>query len=326
MGFLIPTASGWARSSVVLTLALLACGGPDSSPGPAANALSGPARGEAPAVPTRVVATAPAIVETLYFLGLGDRVVGVGDFATWPLEVEEKPRIGGLFDPQLETIAALEPDLAILLVSEKGLQEPLTRLGIEVMLLEVESIEDTEEAMTAIAARLGVVERAEDLLIGWRAELEPEPIAVGADGEQPRVLLSIVRDPGRLSAVLTANRDTFYQELLERMGAENLFADAPVRYPQVSAEEIVARHPSVLIELQPRALETGVANRLEADWRGVPFAGGTPCTRVVAGAHTVLPGPRLPLLYRDLRAAVAECAAQEEGGQQVGPNDGRDAE
>jgi cobalamin transport system substrate-binding protein len=255
------------------------------------------------------VATAPAIVETLYFLGLGDRVVGVGDFAVWPPEVAEKPRIGGLFDPQLETIAALEPDLAILLVSEKGLEEPLARLGVEVMLLEVESIEDTEEAIAAIAERMGVADRAEELLARWQTELEPNPIAPSADGQRPRVLLSIVRDPGRLSAVLTANRDTFYEELLERMGAENLFADAPVRYPQVSAEEILARRPSVLIELQPRAPEAGVAEQLAGDWRGVPFAGGTPCTRIVAGEHTVLPGPRLPLLYRDLRAAVAECAA-----------------
>jgi iron complex transport system substrate-binding protein len=253
------------------------------------------------------VATAPAIVETLYFLGLGDRVVGVGDFATWPPEVEEKPRIGGLFDPQLETIAGLEPDLAILVVSESGLREPLARLGIPVMLLEVESIEDTEQAIVAIAERMGVADRAEERLARWRAELEPAPIPPGADGERPRVLLSIVRDPGRLSAVLTANRRTFYQELLERMGVENLFADAPVRYPQVSAEEIVTRRPSVLIELQPQPLLPAAAASLMADWAPVPFAGGAPCIRVVGGAHTLLPGPRLPELYRDLREALADC-------------------
>lgn len=265
-------------------------------------ALPGPP--PAPGSPARVIAIAPAIVETLYVLGLEDRVVGVGDFAAWPPEVAEKPRIGGLFDPRLETIAGLEPDLAILLVSERGLEEPLARLGVEVMLLEVESVAEVAEAIAAIGERMGVEARAEAFLAGWWSGLEPD--SLGADEERPRILLSIVRDAGRLSAVLTANRETFYQELLDNLGAENVFAEAPVLYPQVAAEEIVARRPSVVIELQPRPLDAPAADRLLADWETVPFA-TTPCTRVVGGAHTLLPGPRLPELYRDLRAAVADC-------------------
>ena len=44
------------------------------------------------------MALAPSLVEMLFALGLGDRVVGVGDYANWPSEVEELPRIGGLYE------------------------------------------------------------------------------------------------------------------------------------------------------------------------------------------------------------------------------------
>jgi len=70
----------------------------------------------------------------------------------------------------------------------------------------------------------------------------------------------------------------------------------------------VARRPTVVIELQPRPLDAAAAARLLADWKEVPFA-PRPCLGVVAGAHALLPGPRLPELYRDLRAAIVDCLA-----------------
>src|SRR4029077_10017870 len=43
----------------------------------------------------RIVSLAPSVTETLFALGLGDRVVGDTDFCDYPPEAKQKTRIGG---------------------------------------------------------------------------------------------------------------------------------------------------------------------------------------------------------------------------------------
>ncbi|MFL6235915.1 MAG: hypothetical protein ACJ76N_22480, partial [Thermoanaerobaculia bacterium] len=79
------------RALILLFLLLLpACrgregGGPSAAP----TAPKAPAR--------RIIALTPSLVETLFALGLSDRVVAVGDYARWPEEAVRKPHVGGLF-------------------------------------------------------------------------------------------------------------------------------------------------------------------------------------------------------------------------------------
>ncbi|MFL6193765.1 MAG: ABC transporter substrate-binding protein, partial [Thermoanaerobaculia bacterium] len=191
------------------------------------------------------MALAPNLSETLFALGLGERVVGVGGYSTWPAEAAAKPRLGGLFDANLERIVSLKPDLAVLLPSEKDLAAKLTPLGIEVLTIPNETLADVERSFTTVAERCGVPEAGARLAAEWRAGLAPRPLAT-----RPKVVLSVGRQEGRLADVLVAGPDTFYQELLDRLGAENVFADSPIRYPKVSLEELVARAPDVILELR----------------------------------------------------------------------------
>ena len=235
-------------------------------------------------------------------------MVGVGDFATWPPEVETKTRIGGLFDPRFEEIVALNPDLAILLPSEASLGKQLRDLGIEVLTVPSESLADVETAVSAIAERLGVPKEAELLLERWRRELAPAPFA-----GSPRVALTVTRQTGALTDILVPGGDTFYDELLELLGVVNVFADSKVLYPQVGPEQWLDRQPVAIVELQPKELSEYQVERLVADWQALPEleAVSRGCVRVVDGGHTLLPGPRLPRLYREIRAALAECLPEE---------------
>ena len=57
----------------------------------------------------RIVSMAPSITETLYALGLGDRVVGVSRDCNYPPEVEKLKKtgdVGGYYDPNFEAILA----------------------------------------------------------------------------------------------------------------------------------------------------------------------------------------------------------------------------
>lgn len=246
----------------------------------------------------RVIALTPSLVETLFALGLGDRVAGVGDYSTWPPEAEKKPRLGGLFNPNLERIVALKPDLAILIPSERDLAARLEPLGVDVLIVQNESLADVERSFHTIAERCGVAAAGDRLATEWRQGLAPSPLP----GPPPRVMLSVGRQAGRLGDMTVAGKGTFFHELLERMGAKNAFADAPGLYPQISLEEIVARRPDVVLELRAYPVTPEVTAALRSDWRELGEGGSR--VEVLAGDYVVIPGPRLPRFYREMRETL----------------------
>jgi iron complex transport system substrate-binding protein len=280
-----------------LLCALLAgCGeeGPEGGPAPEA-ASGGTCR--------RVIALTPSLVETMFALGLGDRVVGVGDYSTWPPEVKDLPRLGGLFNPNLERILALKPDLAIFIPSERDLARKLEPLGIDSLIVRNESLADVERSFHTIAGHCGVPEAGEKLASEWRAALAPEPLP----GPPLRVMLSTGRQAGRLGDMVIAGKGTFLDELLARLGAQNTFADAPGLYPQVGLEEVVRRSPDVILELRVSPPSSELIASLQRDWQALPQIPAVRNGRieVIAGDYTLIPGPRLPRLYQELREALS---------------------
>src|ERR1041385_5114072 len=81
-------------------------------------------------VPKRIISVVPNMTETLFAFGLGDRVIGVGDYDEFPPEVAKKPRVGGLINPNIEQIIAMHPDLVITYGSQEVLRERLGSVGI----------------------------------------------------------------------------------------------------------------------------------------------------------------------------------------------------
>ena len=105
----------------------------------------------------RIVSLAPNITETLYAVGLGDAVAGVTRFCTWPPEALEKPEVGGLYDPNLEAIVALEPDLVLMLPAHEALEPMLDGLGIEYLAIPNETVGEIIGTVRVIGDRCGVM-------------------------------------------------------------------------------------------------------------------------------------------------------------------------
>ena len=257
-------------------------------------------------IPQRIVALTPSLVETLFALGLGDRVVGVGDYTYWPDAAVRKPHLGGLFNPNLERIVSLRPDLAVLGPSERDLAAKLRPLKIDVLIVPNETLADVERSFYTIAVHCDVPEAGKRLAAEWRAGLAPRPLP----GPPLKVMLSVGRSPGRLGEITVAGHGTFLDELLGRLGAVNAFADAPTLYPQIGVEEIVARKPDVVLELRSDPQTPEQVAAIVRDWQALPEvpAVRNHAVEVVAGSFVLLPGPRLPQLYRAMREALARAS------------------
>jgi ABC-type Fe3+-hydroxamate transport system substrate-binding protein len=80
----------------------------------------------------RIVSLAPSLTETVYALGLQNRLVGDTDYCDYPADAQKKTKVGGGISPSLEVIAALHPDLVLVTKSFNRLEtvHSLDNLGI----------------------------------------------------------------------------------------------------------------------------------------------------------------------------------------------------
>src|SRR5438477_7216059 len=115
------------------------------------------------AVPARIVSTSPSITETLFALGLGDRVVGVSDFCRFPPAVAKLPKVGTYLKPDAERIAGLRPDLVIVNAVSSDLERRMATLKIPFIVVERGATTNVFETIRQIGSATGVPERAERL-------------------------------------------------------------------------------------------------------------------------------------------------------------------
>lgn len=250
----------------------------------------------------RIVSLAPNITETLYALGLGDEVAGVTRFCTWPSEAGEKPEVGGLFDPNLEAIVALDPDLVLMLPAHERLRPFLDELGIEYLSIPNETISDIIETVRTIGARCGVNRRAAHLADSLEAA--GETVCPGAvDTGRPRVLIVVDRQYGQVpEEVFAAGKGTWYDELLTAAGGTNVLDETVPAYPMLSPEGLVHLQPDLIIEVVPGAVERGMnVEGIAADWESFDMLKAVTGGRIyiLTGRYAAVPGPRYVLLLEE---------------------------
>ena len=125
--------------------------------------LAAPAAAPAPA-PQRIVSTSPTVTETLFALGLGDRVVGVSRYCRYPAAVAALPKIGTFLKPDAELIARLRPDLVIMHESHTTTAQRLKSLSIRYITVERGTLASVFSNIRDIGAAAGVADRAAALV------------------------------------------------------------------------------------------------------------------------------------------------------------------
>ena len=220
-----------------------------------------------PAAPRRIVTLAPACAEIAGALGLGERLVGVTDFTDWPPNAPKLPKVGSYVSFSVEAIAALEPDLV--LATDDGNPEPSLRrlkaLGMRVETLHLSGWRAIEEEIERLGAALGRPAEAERAV----KEMERTARCVKARLEgvpRPRVLLAYEMAP-----IVSAGGGTFTDEMLALAGADSATHDVKTAYPRLSAEEVLARAPDVVIvsSMNP-SLDVRRWNEWIARWPAIP--------------------------------------------------------
>jgi iron complex transport system substrate-binding protein len=195
-----------------------------------------------PVNPSRIVSLAPSLTETVYALGVEDRLVGDTDYCDYPPDAKNKPKVGGVINPNLEQIAALHPDLV--LMSKEGNMldtvRALDSLHIPTYATDAHSIEQIISSVQNLADVLNASAEGKALADSLQQRLQA--LQDRLTDVPPRSVLFVVW-PEPLQSV---GKNTFVADALRRAGALSI-VDSNQDWPQVSLEEVAKLQPDYLV-------------------------------------------------------------------------------
>lgn len=262
---------------------------------------SGEVPGDGTAPARRVVSLNPSLTAILLALGAAETLVGVDDFSARQQSiVAHLPRVGGLFNPSLEAMVELRPDLVVLVpgVEQRNLRERLEVLNIPVESFGNIRFDQVLENIVRLGRLVGRQEAAARRTLAIRRTREAvERVARLRWGRRrpPRTLLVLQRDP-----IFVVGRGSFLDEMLDVVGVQNLADRFDEPYPRVDIEWIVAAGPEILIDVSPDEWE---AREFWSRWPSLPAVAHDRVLRLDPDL-LILPGPYLDRALEMLAASV----------------------
>jgi iron complex transport system substrate-binding protein len=194
--------------------------------------------------PQRIVSLAPSHTETIYALGLSDRLVAVTDYCNYPPEAKEKPSIGGFSTPNIEEVVAMNPDLVLATeIHQTEIIPQLEARGLTVVAVNPTTIDGVIESMTLIGKVTGAEKEAASLVANMqrRVKAVTDKTDKLSEDQKPRVLYIVWHDP-----LMAAGSGTLHDELIRLAGGINV-AGGLSSYATISLESVIAANPQVLI-------------------------------------------------------------------------------
>src|SRR3984957_1898668 len=218
-----------------------------------------------PADVRRVVSLAPNLTETIYALGLEERLAGDTDYCDTPPAAKLKPHVGGAQNPSLEAIVALHPDLVLATTSINRIEtvDGLAKVGIAVYTTDPQTVRGMLESTERIAGLMGAETRGTALVAKLQARLDAVSARL-ADVPPVHALFVVWEDP-----LITIGQNTFIADALRWAGAESVILSQQ-KWPRVSFEEVVRLQPDYIVFASNhagfRAEELGALRSREA-WK-----------------------------------------------------------
>ncbi len=193
--------------------------------------------------PMNVISVAPNLTETMFALGVGDKLVGRSEYCDYPDEALDIPSVGSMYYPDIEAIVSMEPDLVIVSTHfDEESTEKLEELDIPIITLyEENSYDGVYDIITTLGEVMNCQQAAADCIAEMQETVaEVQEIVAGQD--EPTVYY--VTGYGEYGD-FTCGGDTFTGQILTLAGADNIAQE--VSGWSITTEEIIEADPEIII-------------------------------------------------------------------------------
>jgi iron complex transport system substrate-binding protein len=250
----------------------------------------------------RIVSVSPSNTEILHALGLGRRIVGVDRWSDYPPRVTRLPRVGSDLHVDVERVLELQPELVLASLHVPGMEDNIPlfdQAGVPYLAVGGVGLDGVWTDMRLIGRYLGRESRAEALISVTQARMATIAASV-TRGKRPRVHWEWSAHP------FVAAKRSWITELLEMVGAENVWADLDVESVRVAPDEAIARQPEVVVACWCGVRKLPDVSRVLArpgGWQATP-AFRDRRVAVLSEAFFGRPGPRLAVGLEQLAAIL----------------------
>ena len=191
--------------------------------------------------PTAIVSLSPTATEDLYAIGAGNQVKAVDKYSNYPAGTP-MTKLSEL-NLNVESLAALTPDLVIVANANGDLASPMKALSIPLLILPAAgTIEDVYSEMSQIGQATGHVDAAKIVATSIRTNLQQIQAQVPQRAKPLTYFYELSPD------FYSITSDTFMGQLLKLIGLTSIADQAKGAaksggYPQLSAEFIIKANP-----------------------------------------------------------------------------------
>lgn len=206
-----------------------------------------------------IISTAPSNTEILVALGLADKLVAVDKYSADVEGISEELTKIDFRNPDAEVIIALNPDIVIASGHNKsGDEDPFALIkeaGIPVAYIPSSySIDGIYGDIEFIASLTDKEKAGKDLINSMKKEVE----AIKTIGDTIKDKKNVYFEIGAGSGLYTFGNETFLNEMIETIGANNVFGEEN-SWITVTPEAVIDANPDVILVNSPGTNEAGLA-------------------------------------------------------------------
>jgi len=198
-----------------------------------------------PAEPKKIVSLTPAATETLFALGVGDRVVGrSSDPFMFPPEASPLPEVAVYDKVDVEKVVGLQPDLVIAggdAFTSVDAVRTLRDQKIPVVVVYAPDVETVLSDIELIGRAAGRPDEATTMTAQVREEMAKVRDAV-ANLPKPRVFYEL----DATGAFYGPSDKSFLAEMIGLAGGDPITTGSPDKY-DIAAERLIAQDPQVIL-------------------------------------------------------------------------------
>jgi iron complex transport system substrate-binding protein len=217
--------------------------------------------------PKKIVSLAPSNTEILFAIGAGDKVVGVTDYCNYPddlkvwIEAGKLTRVGGYWNPSVETIMALKPDLVLISTTQCKIKQNeckvncsrrceittevanrLRNLGLNVLILAPHGMNDVLDNISLVGRAVGNVAEANNLIEKLRTRINRVTEESKVMPNRPKLYFEVWNKP-----YISVNSGNWIGDLINLAGGTNIFGKAATEWPIIRSEDIIRMDPEILV-------------------------------------------------------------------------------
>ena len=192
--------------------------------------------------PKRIISLSPSITEILFEIGSGNQVIAVDNLSNYPNEAPISDI--SAYDPNVEAISLLNPDLVILSYNIKNLKTALKKIGIETIYLPAPlNFEDILDQIDYLGLQTGNEDKAKKLISKMKNRMKT--LQKLRENEKATKIYHEI-DPNYYSP----SKFSFIGDIYQKLNYKNVADKADISnlgYPKLSPELIISENPDLIV-------------------------------------------------------------------------------